>query len=296
MKDYTEFPIEGKLPTRMLPDGWALILEGGGTRGFYSAGVFEAFMEKGLMFPYIVGVSAGAANGLSYVSGQRFRNRQIAERYVENPKYLSVRNMFRCGSAFDLDYIFDEIPQKHIFFDEDCFRRNQIRFLTGALNCNTGETLWFEKEELDSRFVPVRASCSVPGFSKIVRYNGLELADGGTSSPIPIEKSIADGNTFHVIVMTRNPGYRNTPFRQKRSLRLLFRKYPRLVETILKRHEIYNRQVALCEELEREGKALIIRPLLPLHAKMMEKNIPCLLDLYDEGYHEGQMALEQLSL
>lgn len=115
MTDYTLQPILGKTLSHRLPEGTALVLEGGGLRGYYSCGVMEAFMEKDLLFPYIIGVSAGAANALSYISGQPGRSREIIEHYVGNPDYVSTRNLLTKHTMFDFDYIFGTVPEKHIF-------------------------------------------------------------------------------------------------------------------------------------------------------------------------------------
>ena len=289
---FTHPIIKGTKHTKMLPKGTALVLEGGGTRGFYSAGVFEAFMDAEIMFPYIVGVSAGAANALTYVAGQRGRNRMIVEKYVGNHRYVSRRNIFRHGSLFGYDFIFETIPEKHLFFDREIFDETDIRFLTGATDCVTGKPVWFEKNDISPGFDVTKASCSVPLLSKIVKYNGFELLDGGVSAPIPIEKSIEDGNNFHVVVLTRNQGYTKPAFRHKNILKLFYRKYPKLIETMLNRHETYNRQLALCEQLEREKKAIIIRPLLPLAVDRTAADSSKLLVLYDEGHDEGKQAVK----
>jgi len=291
---YTEPIVKGIKHAKLLPKGTALVLEGGGTRGFYSAGVFEAFMDAGIIFPYIIGVSAGAANAMSYVSGQKMRNRIIAEKYVSNHRYVSRRNLLRHRSPFGYDFIFETVPSKHIFFDRENFDNTDIRFLTGAMDCVTGKTVWFEKSEITDKFTVTRASCSVPLISKIVNYKGLELLDGGISDPIPIEKSIEDGNNFHVIVLTQNQGYSKSAFRFGRLLKLFYRKFPHLVQAILRRHEIYNRQLALCEKLEREGKALIIRPINPLSIGRASADTKKLLELYDEGHMEGAQAIQML--
>jgi predicted patatin/cPLA2 family phospholipase len=284
--------IKGIPHSKMLPAGTALVLEGGGTRGFYSSGVFEAFIEHRLMFRYIAGVSAGAANALSYISGQPNRSRRIVEKFVGDPRYVSRRNLITKRSLFGYDFIFDEVPNKHLFFDWDVFNAANIRFLTGVTDCETGEAVWYEKDELDKAFTIVRASCSVPLVSKIVKYEGRLLLDGGVAAPIPIDKSIADGNTFHVIVLTQNAGYKKTPFKHNGILRLFYSKYPKLIDVMLRRHEIYNRQVALCEQLEREGRALIIRPLKPLNVGRSTADVPKLLELYDEGHEEGRAVIK----
>jgi len=291
---FTQPIIKGIKHTKMLPQGTGLVLEGGGTRGFYSAGVFEAFMDEGIMFPYIVGVSAGAANALTYVAGQRGRNRMVIEKYVGDKKYLSYRNMLRHRSLFGYDFIFKTIPSKHIFWDKDVFDSTDIRFLTGAIDCKTGKTIWFEKSDLGIGFDITVASCSIPILARIVRHKGLELLDGGVSAPIPIEKSIEDGNNFHVIVLTRNKGYAKEAFRHKRVLKLFYRKYPNLVEAIINRHDAYNRQLEICHKLEQEKKAIIIRPQIPIDIGRSVTNIEQLLALYDEGHHEGKDAVQLL--
>ena len=292
VKSFNQPVIKGVKLTKMLPQGTALVLEGGGTRGFYSAGVFDAFIDAGIMFPYIIGVSAGAANALTYIAGQRGRSREIIEKYVGDHRYISRRNILRHGSVFGFKFIFETIPDKHVFWDEDVFRAADIRFLTGTTDCVTGNPVWFEKDHISRGFTVTKASCSVPLAAKIMRYNGLELLDGGVSAPIPIEKSIDDGNTFHVIVLTRNKGYVKPAFQKKGILKLYYRKYPKLIEAMINRHDVYNRQLALCEELEREGKALIIRPLVKLSVDRTAADVSKLLALYDEGHEEGLLAIK----
>lgn len=290
---YTQTPIQGKAPEKILQKGYALVCEGGGTRGFYSAGVFDAFIDAGILFPYIIGVSAGAANALSYVSGQKGRNRQLVEKYVANPKYVSKRNLFFHRSLFGMDFVFHEVPQKHVFFDWDLFSKQEIEFLTGALDCETGQTVWFNKSDITPGFDVVIASCSIPLLSRIVKFRSYKLLDGGISSPVPIEKSISDGNTFHVIVLTRNQGYQKTVFKHEKILKLFYRKYPKVIDVVMKRHEVYNSQIAMCLQLEKEGRALIIRPEKPLKVNdSADRNIQNLLELYDEGYDEAKAKID----
>lgn len=287
--------IKGIKYKKMLPKGCALVLEGGGTRGFYTAGVLEAFMDAGIMFPYIVGVSAGAANVLSYVSGQKGRNREIIEHYVSDHRYLSYRNLVKYRSLFGYDFIFNKIPKEHLFWDKDIFNETDTKLLTGAIDCGTGQTIWFEKEDIIKNLDVVRASCSVPFLSKIVNYKGYSLLDGGLGSPVPIDKSIADGNKFHVVVLTRNEGYVKPAFEHKYLLKLFYSKYPKFIEVMLKRHEIYQKQMTICEQLKKEGKAIIIRPQEPLVVNRTGRDVQKLLNLYDEGHIEGEMAIKILN-
>lgn len=293
-QNYTHEPIRGiELPGRM-PAGTALVLEGGGLRGFYSAGVFDAFINAKIMFPYIIGVSAGAANALSYIAGQRGRSRQIVEHYVKDHRYVSRRNILFHRSLFGTRFVFHDIPEKHIFFDQEMYERQETRFLTGAFDCRAGQTVWFEKQSASAQIEITKASCAVPMLSPLVRYEGYHLLDGGIGDPIPIEKSLADGNTFHVVILTRNQGYTKQAFNHKHTLKLFYRRYPRLVEAMLQRHQTYNRQLALCERLEKEGKAVIIRPLQPLQVDRSTADTHKLLALYDQGQAEGETALENI--
>lgn len=295
MKDsFTHKPIQGKLPKTILPKGCALVLEGGGMRGFYSAGVFEAFMEAGIMFPYIAAVSAAAANGLSYLTGQYGRNRQVVEHYAGLKRYVSKRNMLLHRSMFNMEFVFREVPQKHVGFDWAVFDELNVRYLTGVMSCETGKTIWFEKDAITPQLEITVASCSLPLLAPIVRHKGMELLDGGVSDPIPIEKSLEDGNEFHVIVLTRNEGYIKPEFSYKSLLKLAYRKYPNVIETVLQRPKIYNRQLKLCEQLEKEGKAIIIRPLKPLEVDRTVNDTQKLLALYDEGHEEGRAKLGEI--
>jgi len=294
LKTFTEPIIKGINHKTILPKGTALILEGGGTRSFYSAGVFEAFMTEGIMFPYIAAVSGGAANAMSYISGQPGRNRMIVDKYVHSKKYVGYSNLFRHKSLFGYDFIFNTVPNKHVFWDKDVFDSTDIRFVTGTTDCATGKPVWFEKEDINPDLKVTIASCSVPLVSKIVEHNGLELLDGGISAPIPIEKSIKDGNMFHVVILTRNQGFKQKEVRYKRLIKRFYKKYPLLVESIISRHEVYNKQLALCEQLEQEGKALIIRPQIPLTVGRSTSDRVKLLALHDEGLSEGEEAVRAL--
>lgn len=291
---FTHGAIAGVPHRRLLPQGYALVMEGGGTRGNYSAGVFEAFLDAGILFPYMVGVSAGAANALSYASGQSGRNRLILQHYVGSPKYVGLANLLRHRSLFGYWHIFREIPETHVPFDFEALEACPARLLTGCVDCESGQTAWFEKRDIAPGFTATMASCAIPMLSPMVEFRGRKLLDGGVSAPIPIEKSIEDGNTFHVIVLTRNAGYKKPPFRHARIARLMYRKYPRLIEALGRWHEVYARELETCERLEREGKALIIRPQKPLRVGRSTRDTQRLLALHDEGHEEGAAAVRAL--
>ena len=285
-KEYTLKPIQSIEFKTKLPAGTALVLEGGGMRGYYTAGVFEGFMQHSIMFPYVIGVSAGAANALTYISGQPFRNRQIVEHYAHTKKYVSVLNLIRYGSMFNRELVFRKIPQKYIYYDYEALKTSPVKFLTGAMDCKTGDAVWFDKSELTRNLEVTEASCAIPLMAPIVKFKDYELLDGGIPCPIPIEQSIKDGNKFHVIVLTQNKGYSKKPFKVNALAKMKYKKYPNVLETLKKRHEVYARQIALCEKLEKEGNAIIIRPLEPLKVGRTTRDKDLLLELYDEGHKE----------
>ncbi|HIU64458.1 MAG TPA: patatin family protein [Candidatus Avacidaminococcus intestinavium] len=269
----------------------ALVLEGGGMRGMFSAGVFEAFMQKNIDFPYATAVSAGACNIASYLSKQPFRTKKIIEDYVADARYCSMRNLFLKGSMFDFDFILKEIPQKLLPFDYTAFNASPCNLQVGATDCQSGTAVWFKKEDMGLDFTPLRASASLPFISPIVNFNGYKLLDGGLIAPIPIDKALADGYKKLVVVLTRNEGYRNTESYSEWILKLRYPQYPRMIATLLQRSINYNRQLALVEQLEKEGKAVVIRPQTPLTIKRMDRKPPELIKLHDHG---TECALEAL--
>ena len=183
----------------------ALVLEGGGFRGIYTTGVLDYLMEQGLYLPNVYGVSAGALNALGYAAKQPGRNAQINFRFCSDKRYVSVRNLLHYRSAFNLEFIFDVIPEKYIPFDYETFFSSEVQVHVGATNLLTGKCEFFTKEQMDRRFFPVRASAALPLFSHTFYLGRTPYLDGGIACPIPIAQSVRDGNQKHVVVLTRNP-------------------------------------------------------------------------------------------
>ena len=271
-----------------------LVLEGGGMRGLYTCGVLEYFMEKNLYFNYIIGVSAGACNAVSYISRQPGRNEKVIVNYVRNWRYMSFRNLVTSKSYFGMDFIFDEIPNKHVFFDYETFNNSPCRFLIAATDCKTGKPVYLAKEDIGDRFQALRASASLPMISPIVNYKGYELLDGGLSDSIPIKKSISDGNTKNIIVLTRNKDYRKSPGKFNGLLKLKYRDYPFLLETMLNRYKHYNETLDYIEQLEQANQALVIRPTQELKVGRLEKDPQKLIELLRRGYEDTNSAYSKI--
>lgn len=270
----------------------SLILEGGTFRPIFSAGVMDALLDNDIMFPYCIGVSAGITNGFSYISKQKKRNYDILINHRHDKRYIGFRNYFKCKSLFGLDFAFDELPNEIYPFDMDTFQNYEGKVLVGVTNAKTGETEYLDGKSLDKKCNMLRASCAIPLFFPPAIINGNEYFDGGICDPIPILKAIEDGNTKHLIVLTRPKGYikklgKGNIFASK----ILRNRYPSLVEPLLTRHKLYNERVKYCEQLEKEGKAIILRPNAEDGIESFEKDIDKIKHAYNHGYN---MAIERI--
>ena len=272
----------------------ALVLEGGGMRGMFSAGVFEAFMLKGLVFPYITVVSAGACNILSYMSNQPLRTRRIIENYVTDKRYFSLKNWMEKGSIFGFDFIFEDLPQTLLPFDFETYYNYPGTLQVGTTDCRSGQSVWFGKEAIGHSFLPVRASASLPFLAPIVHIGSRDLLDGALVAPIPYERAMEAGYKKFIIVLTRNSGYRKKKSVPKLLLKTWYKNYPKLWEIMQQRPSLYNSQLEYVEQLEKEGKAVIIRPQIPLEIDRLDIKPDKLLALHDHGIGCGLDAYDKI--
>ncbi|MDB4868838.1 MAG: patatin family protein [Cohnella sp.] len=272
-----------------------LVLEGGGMRGIYTAGVLEYFAEQELYFSYQIGVSAGACMAASYLSRQRGRNKTVNIDFAGDSRYLSWRNFLVKRELFGMDFIFGEIPTSLVPFDFQTFHEATEEFVVGTTNIATGKPLYFSKSEEDLDLLTVlRASSSLPFFAPIVEYAGLKLMDGGISDPIPIRKAEEDGYRRTVLILTRNQGYVKSPSRLRWLLRRGYGQYPDFIERMLRRHEVYNQTVSYIEQQEKNGFAFVIRPSLPIMVGRVEQNPKKLEQLYQQGYEDAKRRYSAL--
>lgn len=272
----------------------ALVLEGGGMRGMFSAGVFEAFMLKGLVFPYITAVSAGACNILSYMSNQPLRTRRIIENYVTDKRYFSLKNWMEKGSIFGFDFIFEDLPKTLLPFDFETYYNYPGILQVGTTDCRSGQSVWFGKEAIGHSFLPVRASASLPFLAPIVHIGRRDLLDGALVAPIPYEKAQEAGYKKFIIVLTRNSGYRKKKSVPQILLKTWYKDYPKLWEIMQQRPELYNKQLEYVEQLEKDGKAVIIRPQIPLEIDRLDIKPDKLLGLHDHGIGCGLEAYDKI--
>ena len=271
----------------------ALVLEGGGLRGVFTCGVLDCFMDHGVRFPFIVGVSAGACNGLSYMSGQRGRAKATNIDLMDKYKYVGLKYLFTQRCIMDYKLLFEDFPAKVIPYDYEAYFANPARFVMVTTNCLTGQAEYMEDKTSSERVMSiVRASSSLPFVSTITYVDGVPMLDGGIADSIPLEYAFSQGYDRAVVVLTRNRGYRKKESSMK-AAKVFYRKYPHLQAALAKRNKIYNKTMDLIETLEEQGRIIVIRPERPVEVGRMEKDTAKLTALYEEGYRVAQRLVSE---
>jgi predicted patatin/cPLA2 family phospholipase len=277
-------------------DNTALILEGGGLRGVFTCGVLDCFMDKGIRFPFTVGVSAGACNGLSYMSGQRGRAKSSNIDLMDKHHYVGFKYLLTQGCIMDYKLLFEDFPEKIIPYDYEAYFANTDRFVMVTTNCLTGKAEYLEEKSDSKRVMDiVRASSSLPYVTKITYVDGVPMLDGGIADSIPVEYARSQGYERMVVILTRNKGYRKNE-KQLPVPKFIYRRYPELRKTLASRNAQYNRTMEMIERLEDEGRILVIRPIRPVEVSRMEKNTAKLTALYQEGYDIANAIFAGLKL
>lgn len=273
-----------------------LVLEGGGMKGIYTAGVLEYFIEKELYFKNCYGVSAGACHLCSYISKQPKRSYRIALNYLKDKNYCSARSLILTGDLFNVDLNYDKIPNKLDPYDYKAASKYEGNAYAVVTNIRTGEPEYMPLREMHRDIVAVRASASLPLVSRNVQIGKEYYLDGGISDAIPIRKSIADGNIKNVVILTKEMGYVRKPAsRQNLALiRIKYKKYPKMYELIANRHTHYNQTLQFLDEEEWAGRAFVIRAKKPSDVGRIEKDREKLEALYQIGYDDAKECYERL--
>lgn len=265
-----------------------LVLEGGGMRGVFTSGVLDAFMKHDLYFPYVVAVSAGACNGLSYMSRQprraRFSNIDMLKKY----DYISLKSLLTQGSIFDPNILYERFPNEIVPFDYDAYRANPGIFEMVTTNCLTGRAEYLTEKQSAQRLTAiVKASSSLPYVAQITEVDGVPMLDGGIIDSIPVVRAIDMGYSPNVVIMTRNRGFRSSE-RDIKIPRFFYKDYPRLRVALSHRVEVYNRQLELVERMEDWGEIICIRPERPMEVDRICRDVDKLEALYEEGFRLGE--------
>ena len=261
-----------------------LILEGGGMRGVFTCGVLDNLMDRGIRFPYTIGVSAGACNGLSYMSEQRGRGKFSNIDLLEKYRYIGLKQLIFKGNIMDFDLLFHKFPEEIIPYHYDKFAACKERFEMVTTSCRTGRACYYDEKMDPVRIIDiVKASSSLPFVSPISYVDGEPMLDGGIADSIPLLRARELGFDNNLVVLTRNKGYRK-PQKPTTVPWFFYRKYPLLREAIRRRNALYNEQIDLVERLEDKGELVVIRPQKPITVDRIERDTRKLLDLYNEGY------------
>lgn len=271
-----------------------LVLEGGGMKGAYTAGVLDFFLEKEMEFASVYGVSAGAVHMCSYLSKQKGRSIRISTKYGADPRYCSVASLLLTGDLFNVKTCYDTVPNKWEPFDHKTYESYQGKAYAVVTNIETGKPEYLPVDECREGLQKVRASASLPLVSRNVPIGDKLYLDGGCSDSIPIAKSIMDGNKKNVVILTKEVGYVRKPATKIGLLKVRYRKYPKLVEAMQKRHITYNETLEYLERLEESGKVFIIRPKKASDVGRIEKDAKKLQALYEEGYNDAVACHEEL--
>ena len=268
---------------------------GGGTRGIFGAGVFDRLMDEGIRPDYFVGVSAGAANGASYIAGQKGRNYVFYDEYAFRKEYMSWENFRRTGSYIGMEYIYSTLSDQggEYPLDYKAIAADHSGFEVVATNALTGRPIYFMKSDIrQDDYDVIKASCSVPVLNKPYYIGTIPCYDGGLSDPIPYKRVFRAGMDRVVVVITKPRDFMRTSGKDRMLSRAIAGKYPKAAEAWARRGEVYNRELLEVMELEKQGKALIVAPRDIGKLKTLSQDHEALEDLYRQGYEEGAKVVE----
>lgn len=263
-----------------------LVLEGGGTRGIYSSGVLDAFIEKGVEFPYVIGVSMGASNGLSYLGKNAHRQHDIIMGYINDKRFLSFEKIVKKREFVDSEWLFGELAFDEIPINTEELKKSKTVFCCVVTNAKTGKAEYLYPD-LDSEgsFPEVQASGALPIMTKGVEIGGEVYFDGGVSDSIPLERALDDGCEKAVVLLTQHKGFQKKPYNE--NMLKTIRKYPLLREGLKDRHNVYNAELEYVEMIQSQGRALVIQPPTELDCSTLENSTAKLEAIYRIAYKQG---------
>lgn len=272
-----------------------VVLEGGGFRGMYTAGVTDVWMEHGVTATAAVGVSAGATFGCNFKSLQVGRALRYNQRFCADPRYAGAGNFLRTGDLFSKDFAYGRLPWEFDVFDTATFQANPMRFTVVATDANTGAAVYHDLDRGGVEDIEwIRASASIPALSRPVRLEGRELLDGGAADSIPFAWMLSQGYDRCVVVLTQDAAYRKEPNSLMPLLRVALRRYPAMAELLANRHERYNRQREELCELERAGTVFVVRPSEPVRLPAVVRDPALLERVYEVGRRDAETTLDAL--
>ncbi|EGM67947.1 patatin-like phospholipase family protein [Shewanella sp. HN-41] len=275
----------------------ALVLEGGGLRAIYTAGVLDAFLQQSLNFNYVIGVSAGAIYPVSYVSRQFGRNLKIQQQYLNDKRYMGMRYWLTTGNYVNTDFTYRRMAYELLPFDFKTFLTSGTEFKVGAFNCNTGKTDYFgmaDFQEHDKLLDVLIASSSLPFMSKPSVINQNYYLDGGIGEPIPLAQSLKDGYARQVVILTQDKHYQKSAMKMNWLARKAYKRYPAVARALSERHHLYHQTLTELDQAVAADNAFVIRPAQPLNLSRLDRNIDKVTAVYHQGLADGQAILPKL--
>lgn len=261
-----------------------LVLEGGAMRGMFTAGAMDVMMEKGVKFDGAIGVSAGAAFGVNYKSGQIGRVIRYNTKFCNDKRYCGLWSLLKSGDIYNTDFCYRVVPTQYDPFDFDSYGKNPMEFYVVSTNVETGKPVYHPYGGWeDHGFDRIRASASMPLVSHMVEIDGVKMLDGGISDPIPLQYFETLGYNRNVLILTQPKGYRKKKSSAMLLIKLMYRKYPHLVAAMAQRHEVYNATMDYIDAQEADGKIFVLRPDSPLPVSRVEKSPDKLRVAYEIG-------------
>ncbi len=270
-----------------------LVLEGGGLRGIYTAGVLDEMFKDKIKIDAIIGVSMGALIGINYKSKQPERAIRYNLRYCNDKRYMGFRSFLKTGNIANKEFAYYKIPNELDKFDYDTYKKTKMKMYVTVTNLETGEAEYIEIKDAKDNIEYFRATSSIPGVSKIVEIDGKKYLDGGIADSIPVKKALDLGYDRVIVVLTRPIEYRKKETEMK-WLQSRYKKYPKFMKTISKRNKSYNEKVEKIIKLEKEGKVFCIRPSKRVNIKRIEKNERIILEQYNLGKRDYLDSKEEL--
>ena len=270
-----------------------LVLEGGGFRGIYTAGVLDKFLEHGISFDGVIGVSAGTAHGCSYLSKQKGRSIDYYTKYCNDPRFMSFKSFIKTGNIVGVQFTYHDLPERLVPYDYEAFKAQKSEFFVTVSNLESGKAEYIKINDMLADIDYLRASASLPYFSRIVELDNKKYLDGGCCDGIPIKAFREMGYKKNVVVLTRHDGFAK---KKEHGLfaRLKYRKYPDFVNALLQLHERYNKTLEYIRELEASGEVFVIRPSVELTLGRMENDVKKVRDAYEIGASDAEKQIVEL--
>lgn len=273
-----------------------LVLEGGGKRGIYAAGVLDVLLEHNIIVDGLIGTSAGAVNGCSYVSRQYERNLRYNVRFAREKKYMSIYSLITTGNVVGTEFAYDILPNRLEIFDNDAFEKSETAYYVTCSNLETGKAEYIRCKSLRGKNIDyLRASASMPYVSQIVEIGGKKLLDGGVCDSIPLKAFQKMGYEKNLVILTRPKGYVKKP-ENNFLAGFYYSKYPEFVSALKNRYAVYNKTIKYIEEQEKQGNIIVLRPSRFVKVGRMERNVEAIKEMYELGKSDANCMLQEISL